>query len=95
MEKEIFNVEGIEIEIEKYDKDDSDAERRKIAYVFKAIREESGMSRNEFSAWLGVPYRTMQEWELGRRKMPEYVLRLIAYKVANEKQKGRIGHDNF
>ncbi len=93
MEREIFNVEGIEIEIEKYDKEDSDAERRKIAYAFKMIREESGMSRNEFSAWLGVPYRTMQEWELGRRKMPEYVLRLIAYKVVNEKEKGRIGQD--
>ena len=53
------------------------------------------MNRTEFAKWLGVPYRTMQEWELGRRKMPEYVLRLIAYKVANEKQKGRIGHDNF
>lgn len=93
MEREIFNVEGIEIEIEKYDKEDSDAERRKIAYAFKMIREESGMSRNEFSAWLGVPYRTMQEWELGRRKMPEYVLRLIAYKVVNEKEKGRIDQD--
>ncbi|SFK99199.1 hypothetical protein SAMN05216390_10751 [Lachnospiraceae bacterium KH1T2] len=93
MERESFNVEGIEIEIEKYDKEDSDADRRKIAYAFKMIREESGMSRNEFSAWLGVPYRTMQEWELGRRKMPEYVLRLIAYKVVNEKEKGRIGQD--
>ena len=94
MEKEIINVEGIEIEIEKYHKKDSDAVRRKIAYIFKAIREESGMSRTEFSEWLGVPYRTMQEWELGRRKMPEYVLRLIAYKVANEKQKGKIGRNN-
>ncbi|MBR3307513.1 MAG: XRE family transcriptional regulator, partial [Lachnospiraceae bacterium] len=39
------------------------------------IREKSGMSRTDFSVWLGVPYRTMQEWELGRRAMPEYVLR--------------------
>ena len=48
------------------------------------IREKSGMSRTDFSVWLGVPYRTMQEWELGRRAMPEYVLRLIAYKVMNQ-----------
>lgn len=94
MEKEIFNVEGIEIEVEKYDKEGYDAERRKMAYAFKVIREQSGMSRKDFSAWLGVPYRTMQEWELGRRMMPEYVLRLIAYKVMNEKQKGRIGNDD-
>ena len=93
MKKEIYNIEGIKIEIEKYDKEDSDAERRKMAYAFKVIREESGMNRKDFSEWLGIPYRTMQEWELGRRMMPEYVLRLIAYKVANEKQKGKLDHE--
>ena len=93
MKKEIYNIEGIKIEIEKYDKEDSDAERRKVAYAFKVIREESGMNRKDSSEWLGIPYRTMQEWELGRRMMPEYVLRLIAYKVANEKQKGKFDHE--
>ena len=93
MKKEIYNIEGIKIEIEKYDKEDSDAERRKMAYAFKVIRKESGMNRKDFSEWLGIPYRTMQEWELGRRMMPEYVLRLIAYKVANEKQKGKFDHE--
>lgn len=94
MEKEIYDVEGIQIEVEKSEKGDTDAERRKMAYAFKTIRGQSGMTRKDFSAWLGVPYRTMQEWELGRRMMPEYVLRLIAYKVLNEKQKGRIGNDD-
>jgi DNA-binding transcriptional regulator YiaG len=94
MEKEIYDVEGIQIEVEKPGRGDTDAERRKMAYAFKVIREQSGMNRKDFSAWLGVPYRTMQEWELGRRMMPEYVLRLIAYKVLNEKQKGRIGNDD-
>ena len=90
MKKEIYNLEGIEIEVEKYDKNDKDAERRRLAYCFRMIREKSGMSRTDFSVWLGVPYRTMQEWELGRRAMPEYVLRLIAYKVMNELREGRI-----
>lgn len=94
MKKEIYDVEGIQIEVEMPAKGDTNAERRKMAYAFKAIREQSGMTRKDFSAWLGVPYRTMQEWELGRRMMPEYVLRLIAYKVLNEKQKGRIGNDD-
>ena len=94
MKKEIFNVEGIEIEVEKFDKKDTDAERRLMAYMFKAIGEQTGMNRKDFSDWLGIPYRTMQEWELGRRVMPEYVLRLIAYKVANEKQKGRFDYDS-
>lgn len=93
MNTEILNVEGIEIEVEKSDKKDTAAERRKMAYAFKMIREQSGMTRPEFSEWLGVPYRTMQEWEIGRRVMPEYVLRLIAYKVLNEKRKGALDND--
>ena len=44
-----------------------------MAYAFKMIREESGMNRKDFAEWLGIPYRTMQEWELGRRAMPKYV----------------------
>ena len=88
MKTEVYNVEGIEIEVEKTSKDDTEAERRKM------IREQSGMNRKDFSEWLGIPYRTMQEWELGRRVMPEYVLRLIAYKVINEKRKGAFDHEN-
>ncbi len=91
MSIEIYNIEGIEIEVERYDKEDKEAARRRIAYCFRMIREKSGMSRTDFCEWLGVPYRTMQEWELGRRAMPEYVLRLIAYKVMNELSNGRIG----
>ena len=90
MKTEIYNVEEIEIEVEKTSKDDTEAERRKMAYAFKMIREQSGMNRKDFSEWLGIPYRTMQEWELGRRQMPEYVLRLIAYKVRMEKERGNL-----
>jgi DNA-binding transcriptional regulator YiaG len=87
MRTEKYNIEGIEVEIEIADRSETDAERMRIAYVFRAIREFSGMNRKEFSEWLEIPYRTMQEWELGRRVMPEYVLKLIAYKVANEKRR--------
>ena len=90
MDRVTYSVEGMEIEIEKFDTDDSEAKRRESAYMFMAIRNQSGMNRKEFSDWLGIPYRTMQEWELGRRVMPDYVLRLIAYKVANEKLKGNL-----
>ena len=90
MMKEIYNVEGFEIEVEHIDKKDADRERRLIAYQFKAIREQAGMNRKDFSDWLGIPYRTMQEWELGRRQAPDYVLRLIAYKVKMEKERGNL-----
>ena len=33
MKKDIYDVEGIQIEVERTDKDDKDAERRKTAYM--------------------------------------------------------------
>ena len=72
------------IEISDSKSKDIESATRSMAYAFSLIRERSGMSRKEFSEWLGIPYRTMQEWELGRRTMPDYVLNLIEYKVDNE-----------
>ena len=42
------------------------------------------MNRREFAEYFGIPYRTMQDWELGNRQMPEYLLRLMMYKVKTE-----------
>ncbi len=89
MENITYTAGGINIEVEKHE-DKKAKERRMMAYAFKMIREESGMNRKDFSEWLGIPYRTMQEWELGRRAMPQYVLDLIEYKVKNEKKEGRL-----
>lgn len=49
------------------------------------MRKRTGMNRKEFAAYFEIPYRTMQDWELGNRQMPEYLLRLMAYKVEMEK----------
>jgi DNA-binding transcriptional regulator YiaG len=46
------------------------------------------MNRREFAEYFEIPYRTVQEWELGHRKMPEYLLRLMAYKVQIENENG-------
>jgi hypothetical protein len=46
------------------------------------------MNKKEFAEYLGIPYRTLQDWELGNTQAPEYVLRLIAYKVQMEKERG-------
>ena len=85
----LITLEGINIDIDKPEDKEKKA-RRLTDYAFRLIREESGMSRKEFSEWLNIPYRTMQEWELGRSSMPPYVLELIEYKVRNEKKEGRI-----
>ena len=54
------------------------------------LRTSTGMNRREFADYFEIPYRTMQQWELGDRKMPEYLLRLMAYRVRIEKANGII-----
>ncbi len=54
---------------------------------FKKIREESGMNVSQFSRYFNIPLRTVQGWEYGERKCPEYLLQLIQYKLENEKWK--------
>lgn len=54
------------------------------------LRMSTGMNRREFAEYFEIPYRTMQQWELGDRKMPEYLLRLMAYKIRIEKANNAI-----
>lgn len=51
----------------------------------RKLRESTGMNRKEFCEYFGIPYRTMSDWELGNRKLPDYVLRMMAYQVKMEK----------
>ena len=51
----------------------------------KQIREDLGMNRTEFSRYIDIPLRTLEEWEAGRRQMPDYVLRLITYYTKMER----------
>ena len=49
--------------------------------MIKTLRESTGMNRKEFCEYFGIPYRTVTEWERGTRKMPDYVFRLLAYRI--------------
>ena len=49
------------------------------------FRESTGMNRREFCEYFEIPYRTVQDWELGNRQMPEYLFRLMKYKAEMEK----------
>lgn len=49
------------------------------------LRESTGMNRKEFCAYFGIPYMTVTDWELGKRRVPPYLLRLMAYKIDMEK----------
>ena len=50
----------------------------------KEIRKKTGMSQREFAEWLGIPIRTLENWESGNRAAPSYVIELIRYKVETE-----------
>ena len=47
----------------------------------KILRETTGLSRKDFAESFGIPLRTVEDWEAGRRKMPDYLLRLMVYKI--------------
>ena len=55
-----------------------------IAKSIRDLRESTGMSRKEFSEHTGIPVRTLEDWEAGRRTPPEYIPRLIAYQLKYE-----------
>lgn len=53
----------------------------------RELREQTGLSRKDFSIYVGIPLRTIEDWEAGRRTPPEYIPRLIAYQLKYEELK--------
>ncbi|MBQ8199411.1 MAG: transcriptional regulator [Lachnospiraceae bacterium] len=51
----------------------------------RKLRESTGMNRKEFCEYFEIPYMTVTDWELGNRRVPLYLLRLMAYKIQMEK----------
>ena len=60
------------------------------ARKIRELRESINMSRKEFSNHTGIPIRTLEDWEAGRRTPPEYVPRLISYQLKYEELIQRI-----
>ena len=54
------------------------------ASKIKELRASIGMNRKEFSEHTGIPIRTLEDWEAGRRTPPEYVPRLLGYMLKYE-----------
>ena len=55
-----------------------------LAEKIRKIREQTGLSRKDLSIHIGIPLRTIEDWEAGRRRPPEYIPRLIAYQLKYE-----------
>ena len=54
------------------------------AETIKQLREQTGLNGREFAEHLGIPLRTIEDWEAGRRTPPEYIPRLISYQLKYE-----------
>lgn len=51
------------------------------ATALSALRIEYKMSRKEFAEYFNIPYRTVQNWELGYRKCPLYLREMMLFKL--------------
>ena len=61
------------------------ADRKDLSEDLKELRESTGMNRKVFAEYFDIPYRTITDWELNNRKMPEYILRMMEYQLRMEK----------
>lgn len=51
----------------------------------KELRSKYGMTQREFAEYFGIPKRTIENWEGGKRQCPQYLLSLMEYKLEKEK----------
>lgn len=56
----------------------------KNASNIRSLRKSTKMTQKEFSEYLHIPLRTLQNWEEGQRSCPSYVLELIAFRLKAE-----------
>lgn len=48
------------------------------------MRARLGITQNEFAARYSIPFRTVQNWETGLRKPPEYVVNLLEQRTKRD-----------
>lgn len=56
--------------------------------TIKEMRDLLNVSRAEFSRRYGIPSRTLDDWEKGKRTPPPYVITLLERVVTEDKQNG-------
>lgn len=49
--------------------------------TIKEARQSAGLTQQGLNNWLGIPVRTIQDWESGRRKCPEWCEKLVVEKI--------------
>lgn len=73
---------------EIYREDDMDAlaeHMQKVCNV-KDLRDAANMNRTEFAKYFDIPYRTVENWENGTNRCPNYLYNLMYYKLSHEQR---------
>ena len=50
----------------------------------RELRTLAGMTQKEFADYFDIPFRSLQNWEGGQRKAPDYLIKLLEYKLIKE-----------
>lgn len=54
--------------------------------TIKEAREEAGLTQKQVHELIGVPVRSLQNWEAGVRICPEYVEKLLIKEILSYKK---------
>lgn len=52
--------------------------------TIKELRTAAGMTQKEFADYFGFSKRAVESWEGGQRECPDYLVKLIEYKLIKE-----------
>ena len=52
-------------------------------FDLKNIRNKFGLTQKEFSRFFNIPLRTIENWESGKRRPPDYVFNLIMFSLSD------------
>ena len=54
--------------------------------TIKELRALTGLSQAKFAEKYEIPKRTIESWEMGDRIPPEYVIKLLEFKIKHDYQ---------
>ena len=52
--------------------------------TIKELRALTGLSQQKFGDKYGIPRRTIQNWELGYRKPPDYIVGMLEAEIKKD-----------
>lgn len=57
---------------------------RVMKMTIREMRTKLGDTQSEFAARYHIPFRTIQNWETGQRKPPDYIVRLLEERIRGD-----------